>query len=205
MQNTKKLLWEIDNMADKKTTRYMELQMQELKATIADEETSTPKSTVNNGKNAEIAALYEDAAEYEKDLEGFEEELIIVNANKLKNIAAALTKELPSEERNYAQELKTVLEASWTHLVEVEKSQPKEQLELIKATEFCDVVDTFNTKFPDYNGDFEKDVRAILTSRWKMLIAIKKEHLKEEIADIKISGLKPTYAKRIYKQYHGIE
>ena len=41
--------------------------------------------------------MYEDAAEYEEDLKGFEEELEIVNANELKDIAAALIQKFPNE------------------------------------------------------------------------------------------------------------
>lgn len=193
-------------MATEETKRYMELQMAELKADLVEKNENIPKKTNDNqGKNAEIAKLYEDAAECEKDIEDFEQELKIVNSNEFKDIAASLTKELPNEERDYFKELKTVLVATWTHLVEVEKTHPKEQLELIQNTDFFDLVKNFNTTFPEYASDFEVDVKSALIKRWETLIAIKKEHLKEEIADIKISGLKPTYAKRIYKQYHGIE
>lgn len=193
-------------MATQETTRYMELQMAELKAGLAENTEAAPKkSNDNQGKNAEIAALYEDAAECEKDIEGFEEELKIVNANEVQNIAIALNKELPNEERDYIQELKAILEASWKQFVEVENTHSKEQLELIQATELCDVVEKFNTAFPKYEGNFETDVKALFINRLETLMAIRKQHLKEEIADIKISGLKPTYAKRIYKQYHGIE
>lgn len=194
------------NMATEETKRYMELQMAELKADLVEKNENIPKKTNDNqGKNAEIAKLYEDAAECEKDIEDFEQELKIVNSNEFKDIAASLTKELPNEERDYFKELKTVLVATWTHLVEVEKTHPKEQLELIQNTDFFDLVKNFNATFPEYASDFEVDVKSALIKRWETLIAIKKEHLKEEIADIKISGLKPTYAKRIYKQYHGIE
>lgn len=196
-------------MATQETTRYMELQMQELKAEHAvdsEQKAATTKDTKNyNSKNAEIAKLYEDAAEYEEDLKGFEEELEIVNANELKNISAALVQKFPNEDRDYAQELRTVLEMGWNHLVEVEKTHPKEQLELIKETEFGDVVEKLTAAYPEYEGNFETEIREILLKRWNTLIAIKKEHIKEELAEIKILGLKPKYAQRIYKQFHGIE
>ena len=195
-------------MADQKTKRYLELQMEELKAAHAEnaeEEASAPKkNTKDNSKNAEIAKMYEDAAEYEEGLKAFEEELEIVNANALKDIAAALIQKFPNEERDYVQELKTILEMGWTHLVEVEKTHPKEQLELIKETEFGDVVEKLNAAYPDYNGDFEADVRNFLVKRWENLIAITKEHIKEELAEIKTTGLKPKYVKRVYEQFHGI-
>ena len=197
-------------MADEKTTRYMELQMQELKDALGTEELEvTPKKNINdkarNEKNAEIAKLYEDAAEYEEDLLCFEEELEIVKANELKNIASLLIQKFPNEERNYAQELKAILEASWTHFVEVTRTHPKEQLELIKEIAFCDAVERLNAMYPEHTGDFETEIKNILVKRWETIIAIKKEHVKEEFSYIKTLGLKPTYAKRIYKQFHGIE
>ena len=195
-------------MADKKTTRYMELQMAELKAAHAEEageENPVPKkNSRDNSKNAEIAKMYEDAAEYEEDLKGFEEELEIVNANELKDIAASLIKKFPNEERDYAQELRTILETGWTYFVDVEKTHPKEQLELIKETEFGDIVEKLSVAYPDYNGDFEAAVRDLLVKRWENLIAIKKEHIKQELAEIKTTGLKPKYVKRVYEQFHGI-
>lgn len=193
-------------MANEDTQRYMEMQMDELKSTMQSVKESTPKvSKKNEGKNAEIAALYEDAAECEKDIEGFQAELDIVNSSELKNIVASLTKELPNDERDYEKELKDILEASWKHFVEVENTHPKEEFEFIRETKLPDIIEKFSSSFPEYNGNFEMEVKALLVKRLEALIAIKKEHLKEEITDIKISGLKPTYAKRIYKQYHGID
>jgi len=196
-------------MATQETKRYLELQMQELKSVHGvneEEQKSTQKSSKNyNSKNAEIAKLYEDAAEYEEDLKCFEAELAIVNAKQLKDIANALREEFPEEQRDYKQELRTIIETAWTHFVEVEKTHPKEQLDLIKETELSDVVKSLNAKFPDYNGDFELDLKALLVKRWETLIAIKKEHIQEELTEIKILGLKPNYVQRIYKQFHGIE
>jgi len=193
-------------MAEQKTKRYLELQMEELKATYGaeEEDTAPTKPKDNKGKNAEIAKLYEDAAEYEEDLKGFEEELEIVNANELKNIASALTQKFPDEDRDYAQELNTILEIGWTYFVEDAKTHPKEQLELIKKTEIGDVVEKLNAQYPDFGGDFEKDVRELLIKRWGNLIAIKKEHIAQELAEIKTAGLKPKFVKRAYEQYHGI-
>ena len=195
-------------MAEKKAKLYLELQMEELKAAHAEEageENPVPKkNSRDNSKNAGIAKMYEDAAEYEEDLKGFEEELEIVNANELKDIAASLIQKFPNEERDYAQELRTILETGWTYFVDVVKTHPKEQLELIKETEFGDVVEKLGAAYPDYNGDFETDVRGLLVKRWENLIAIKKEHIKQELAEIKTTGLKPKYVKRVYEQFHGI-
>ena len=196
-------------MPEKKEKLYLELQMEELKAVHAEEEgqeTPVPKkNNARNAKNAEIAKMYDDAAEYEEDLKGFEEELEIVNANELKDIAALLIQKFPNEERDYAQELRTILETGWAHFVDVEKTHPKEQLELIKETEFGNVVEKLNAAYPDYNGDFEAEVRNFLVKRWENLIAIKKEHINEELAEIKTTGLKPKYVKRVYEQFHGIK
>lgn len=189
--------------------RLMELQMEELKASYGikreDSDVERP-SNARSEANAKIAKLYEDAAEYEEELECFEEELEIINTNEFGDIAEALIQKSPNGEEDFAQELKAVLEAGWTHLVEVKKTHPKEQLELIKETEFCDIVERLSAVYPEYNGDFEAEVRDILVKRWETLIAIKKEHIQEEREDIEeYRGLKPDYAKGVYKKYHGIE
>lgn len=196
-------------MADKETKRYMEMQMEEMKSFHADntekQEATSKKKNDDREKEAEIARLYEDLAEYEEDLECFENELEVVKSNQLKAISKALTENFPDEDRNYEQELKVVLEAAWTDMVEVQKTHPEEQLAIIKENDFCDIEEKLNTAYPEYEGSFETDIRNILIKRWELLIAIKKEHIKEEIAEIKTSGLKPNYAKRVYKRYHGIE
>ena len=196
-------------MAGKETKRYMELQMDEMKDFHAenaeDKQKATKKKDDNREKEAEIARLYEDLAEYEEDLECFENELEVINSNGLKDLAAALTEAFPDEERDFANELKAVLEAGWRHRVETLNSHPKEQLELIEKCDFADAAETLSAAYPDDEGSFEADIKDIVVKRWEMLIAIKKEHIKEEIAEIKTAGLKPNYAKRVYKRYHGIE
>jgi hypothetical protein len=194
-------------MASEETKRYMELQMSELKESFGSEEAAQKAKSKDykNPKHAEMAAIYEDLAEYESELEDFEKEFAIVNAHKLEEIATVLTQELPDEERNYAQELQGVLIAIWTHYVETEQTHPQEQLDLIKQTPYPDVIVKLKTTFPDYHGNFEDEIREAFLKRWETLIAIKKEHIKEEVADIKTMGLKPNYVKRVYKLYHGIE
>lgn len=193
-------------MADQETKRYLELQMEELKAAHAPASEETPKNTqANRSKNAEIAKLYEDAAEYEDDLKAFEKELDIVKDNRLKDIATLLVQTFPNEERDFEKELNTVLQMSWTHLVEVAKTHPKEQLQLIKDTEFCDIAEKLNAAYPEYSGDFESEIKDILIKRCETLIAIKKDHIKEELAEIKIMGLKPNYVKRIYKEFYDLK
>ncbi len=186
--------------------------MDELKAYLKDgfseetqKKTTRKKDTsATDKKNAELAKLYEDAAEYEAELKGFEAELEVINANELKDLATALAQELPNEDRDYAQELKAILIATWTHLVEI-NTHPVAHLELIKETDFCDVVESLCTTYPEYDGDFEAEIRNTLVKRWEALIAIKKEHIKEEETDLKIAGLKPSFVKRIYKQVNGIK
>lgn len=183
--------------------RLMELQMEELKATHAVglerediyEKKERPKNSRDNKE--ELAKLYEDAAEYEQELKEFEQELEIVNNNALKDIASILTQEMQDDERNYSQELKSVLEAGWTHFVEVEQTHSQEQLDIIKASEFNDIVEKLGS-------EFESDMRALFVKRWENIIAIKKEHIQEEIDEIYCAGLKPDYVKKIYKQFHGI-
>lgn len=195
-------------MAEQETKRYLELQMEELKDSMLDaKETPAPQKTKEkNPQNAEMARLYEDAAEYEKDLQGFEDELEIVNNHDLKDIADALIKAFPEEnkERDYIQELNNTVNIGWAHAVEVKKTHPVEQLTLVKETEFSDIVERLSAAYPDYEGDFEKDVREHLVKRWENLIAIKTEHIKQEHAEIKTAGLKPKYVKRAYQQFHGI-
>jgi hypothetical protein len=190
----------------------MELQMEEMKSFHAENEEEVGKkdpapknSNSNIEKEAEIAKLCEDLAEYEDDLQCFEEELEVINANNLKDIAQSLAQKFPDDERDYEAELKAVVEANWKHMVETLNTHPKEQLELIEKCDFADMVESLSNAFPDYNGNFEKEIKEVLVKRWELLIAIKKEHIKEEIAEIKTAGLKPSYAKRVYKRYHGIK
>lgn len=168
-------------------------------------ETASSKKNLSNTmqKNMELAKMWEDAAEYEKELESFEKELAIINANPLQNLPAALTQELPDKERNYGQELKSILSAIWTYKVETEKTHPIEQLKLIKEVEFRDVIEKLTTTNPDYTGNFEKEMKLALVKRWEMLIEMKKEHIKEEEDELYIAGLKPSFVKRMYKQIHG--
>lgn len=210
--NAKKLLWRVDSMAENKKKLYMEMQMDELKASLGDgkednKEKSTPKknTSATDQKNIELAKLYEDLAEYEEELEGFEKELEIINSNQLKDLPASFAKKFPDEDRDYEQELKAVLVATWTHLTEVEKTHSAESLSLIKETDFCDVIEKLNSTYPSHDGSFETEVKNIFVKRWEALIDIKKEHIKEEEDDIYIAGLKPSFVKRIYKQVHGLD
>ncbi|MDQ7044647.1 MAG: hypothetical protein Q9M32_01850 [Sulfurimonas sp.] len=204
-------------MAENSKKLYMEMQMDELKATLEEQDGSLggdEKSEVakkksppknNQNKNAEVAKLYEDAYEYEEELAAFEAELEIIKANELHDITKLLAASLPDEDRNYDQEFHAILTATWAHRVEVEKTHPQEQLALIQKTEFTTVVEEFNTAFPNYEHDFKADIKDIFIKRLEMLVAIKKEHIEQEIEEIYIAGLKPSFVKRIYKQFHSIK
>lgn len=196
-------------MATEETKRYMELQMEELKkaCAVTEEKNPTPKkkNNNNNSKNAEIAKLYEDAAEYEEDLKGFEAELEIITTNSFTDIPKLLIENFSNDERDYAQEIKNLLEFTWKNYIQEQKTDAKEQLQIIQSTKLSDLINILTQTYPEYEGDFETEIKELLITRWKTLIAIKKEHIKEEIAEIKIMGLKPNYVQRIYKQYHGIE
>ena len=174
---------------------------------LVKEESTTKKklNKIQNEKNIALAKMWEDAAEYEEELEAFQKELEIIHAHNLKDIATALTQELPSDERDYPQELKSVLVAIWTYKVETEKTHPVEQLDLIKETKFCDIVEKMALIEPAYEGNFEVDVKAVLAQRLEMLISIKKDHIKEEEDELYIAGLKPSFVKRMYKQVHGLK
>lgn len=182
----------------------MQMHMDELHAKHGVKKDESKKN-VRDERHAEIAALYEDAWEYEKDLECFENELKIIKNTPLDAISEALTEKQFDPERNYAQELDTVLEAAWTQRVEVEQTHPAEQLAIIRESGFIGAPEKLRAAYPDYNGDFDKEILEAIVNRWEMLIEIKKEHIDEEIAEIKTAGLKPYYAKRIYKEYHGID
>ena len=187
--------------------------MDELKAYLEEgfsedtqEKIAVKKDTsATDKKNIELAKLYEDIAEYEEELEGFEDELKVINSNEIKDLPAALAEQFPNEDRNYTQELKAILVATWTHLAEVKHTHSAEYIGLITETDFCDVVEKLSSTYPEYDGSFEKDVKNILVERWKALVSIKKEHIKEEVDDLYIAGLKPSFVKRIYKQVHGIK
>lgn len=198
-------------MAQEDTKLYMELQMEELKNSLGVEKESEAqkaaaeeKNRIQREKNAKVAAMYDDAAEYEADLAGFEAELEIVKNNKLSEIAKSLKEAFPEEERDFGAELDTIIKAGWTHYVEVEESHPKEQLAIIESANFSNALEKLNAAYPEYKN-FEADIRKLLEKRWENLIAIKKEHIKQELAEIKTTGLKPKYVKRVYEQYHGIK
>jgi len=184
-----------------------ELQMEELKETFGVEKDPNEKKNPSNARSAnseKIAKLYDDAGEYEEDLRIFEEEVTLIHANSLANIVDVLNQTFPNYEGNYAKELQTVLEAGWKQLVEVKNTHPKEQLTLLKEKEFKDALSYLSIAYPEYN-DFENDIRNILIKRWEMLLAIKKEHIKEELAEMKLRGMKPDHVRKVYRRFHGLD
>ncbi|HFU77082.1 MAG TPA: hypothetical protein ENK68_01075 [Epsilonproteobacteria bacterium] len=158
-----------------------------------------------NPKNIELAKLYEDIYEYEEELAAFESELEIVESHEVEALADALQTAFPNEGRVFEEELFAILVATWDYKVNTKNTHPQEQLDLIKTCTLANVIETLSTAFPDYEGNFKVEVKSAFIDRLKALIAIKKEHIKEETDDIKIAGLKPSYVKRIYKQVHDIK
>lgn len=183
-----------------------ELQLEELQEALGAPKEKKPKEDLSGRpEDLEIASLYDDCWEYEQELEVLKKELEAIENNTFKGLVDALIQTFPEEEKDFGQELKTVVETGWKQCVEVNQTHPKEQLELIQKTDFSEIADKLAEVYPEYDGDFEKEMRDILITRWKMYIEVKKEHIKEEVNYIKALGLKEHYAKRIYKRYHGIE
>lgn len=188
----------------------MELQMEELRASFGikkeDSDVKKQPSNARSEANAKIAKLYEAAGEYEAELERFEEELEIIQSHGLQELASVLNQKFPAEEGSVEHELKAVVEAGWRQFVEVKQTHPKEQLSLIEASEFDDILTKLKAAYPDHDGDFEAEIKEVLVRRWEMLIEIKKEHIAEEREDIEEHrGLKPDYARGVYRKYHGLE
>jgi flavodoxin len=107
--------------------------------------------------------------------------------------------------KNYEEEFRNVLIATWTQSIENGEENVQEQLEIIQTVDFSFIVAKLKESFSDYEGDFETELKNIFIKRHETLIAIMKEHIKEEFYEIKIRGLKPNFVKRIYQEFHGIE
>jgi hypothetical protein len=164
---------------------------------INDKNTLMEKS--GQEKDREIAELYEDLYEYKLDLKCFEDELFLIKKNNIKEILDVL-EEYKVDKRDYNKDLVAVIEHFWK--IEVDNGNyDKSQIDAINGLKFNEVLDTL----VELNGDsvLEK-VKEIFIQRWQTLIEIKKEHIKDEEKDIKVTGLKIYYAERIYKRFHGI-
>lgn len=195
-------------MPDKNAKSYKELQLEELKTMYGVEAGSSARDVESKSgrpEDEEIATLYADAAEYEEELACMERELSLIKTSPLGELAASLGETFPHEAPNYASELKSIVLAGWKQFVEGGRTYPETQLSLIETTEFDRISETLHAAYPDSGNDFEKDLRDLLIRHWETHIEIKKEHIKEEHSYIKALGLKPHYAKRVYKRYHGIE
>jgi len=193
-------------MAGGENRRIMEMQKDALKEEHGVDVSSGPRIPANarSANNAKIAALYEDAAEYEAELQVFEVEFEILNENTLGDLVVKLNENTPEYEGDYAEELATIVVNAWNQLVEDQKTDAGEQLELLKQTAFSDMVEKLNTAFPEYAGDFEAEIREILVKRWEFLIDIKKEHIADERADMKLQGMKPDHIRKVYYNYNGV-
>jgi hypothetical protein len=178
-----------------------ELQMEELKASfgVSDENAKQVSKTPVDHRTpnkAKIAKLFEDAAEYEEDLEAFEAELAVIHAHNLAEISEALIKNFPDYEGDYPKEIQAVISNYW---------KDETQLEVIKNTIFPQVIEVLKNTFCDYQGDFEVEIKDILIKRWEMIVEIKKEHVKEELAEMKSQGMKPDHIRKVYRLFHGLD
>lgn len=150
-------------------------------------------------KDREIAELYEDVYQYKLDLKCFEDELVLIERHELTEILDILN-EYNLDSRDYNLDLMSVLEHNWQQKVENNKCDAS-QLEQIKGKDFNSAIEILR----EINGDeVLNEVKEIFINRWKIVIDIKKDHIKEEEKEIKVRGLKTYYAERVYKRYHGI-
>jgi len=182
-------------MAGKENRRIMEMQMDALKDEHGvDIDTSKNRIPANarSANNKKIAALYDDAAEYEAELKGFEAEFELLNDNALVDLVAKLNENNPEYEGNYAKEIGEVVVNGFTQLVEA-KVHTVEELELVKQMDFT-----------AYTGEFENEIKEILVKRWEFLIEMKKEHVADERADMKLRGMKPDHIRKVHYNYHGL-
>ena len=182
-------------MAGKENRRIMEMQMDALKEEHGVEIDSSKNRIPKNARsanNAKLAAVYEDAGEYEAELKGFEKEFEVLNDYALADLVAKLNENNLEYEGNYAKEISEVAVNGFMQLVEA-KTYTQEQLALVKQMDFT-----------AYNGDFETDIKEILMKRWEFLIDIKKEHIADERAEMKLQGMKPDHIRKVYYNYHGL-
>ena len=174
--------------------RLMEIQRDALKEEHGVDVSAEARIPANarSENNKKIAALYDDAAEYEAELKGFEAEFEILSDNTLADLVTKLNENNPEYEGNYAKEVSEVAVNGFTQLVEA-NTHTNEQLELVKEMDFT-----------AYTGDFETELKEIFLKRWEFLIEIKKEHVADERADMKLRGMKPDHIRKVHYNYHGV-
>ncbi len=180
---------------NEETQRLMELQKEALKKEYGvDIESSKNRIPANarSANNKKIAALYNDAAEYERELKAFEREFEILNENSLENLVAKLNENNPEYEGDYAKEISEVVVNSFVQLFE-QGDCTSEELACVKKIDFL-----------NYKGEFEEKIHRILVKRWEFLIEMKKEHIADERADMKLRGMKPDHIRKVYYNYHGL-
>jgi len=183
-------------MAGKENRRIMEMQMDALKdehGVDIDSSKDRIPANARSANNKKLADLYDDAAEYEAELKGFEAELEILNDNALAGLVSKLNESNPEYEGDYAKEIAEVAVNGFTQFVEV-KSHSQEQLELVKKMDFT-----------SYSGELETEIREILVKRWEFLVEIKKEHVADERAEMKLMGMKPDHLRKVHYNYHGLD
>lgn len=192
-------------MEEKNSKLYLELQMDELRESLGVEVPLKSANSAQNEKNAQLAKLYEDAAEYEAQLLSFERELEVINNVAIEDMVSQLTLQLPDENRDFAQELKAIVLAGWSQFSDVDSAHIDTQLALINASHFHEIPQRMHEAYADYEKDFAVIMRTILVKSLENDIAIKKLHIEEEMEEIYVAGLKPSFVKKIYKKYYGLE
>ncbi len=176
------------------TRRLMELQMDALKEEHGVDVNAAHRIPKNarSANNAKIAKLYEDAAEYEAELKMFESEMVVVEESPLVELVERLQENNPAYEGDYAKEISQVILNGFTQLVEAGELQA-EALERVKGATFA-----------EYATVYEAQIREILLKRWSFLVEMKKEHIADERAELKLRGMKPDHVRKVYYNYHGL-
>jgi len=190
-------------MGDSQTKRYMELQMEELKEAYGvekqEDETQEGENKHRTEQNAKIAQMYEDAAAYEKSLKGFEEALALMEEVSVTQLPSAL---LACSDKS-EDELRTSLKEMVCNAMK--EGKYASYLSKISDISFEEIPQVMSEVSGYDLETVEAEMKQILKREWEILAAVAKEHLDDEIAEIKITGLKPKYAKRVYELYHGIK
>lgn len=150
-------------------------------------------------KDREIAELYEDLYQYKQDLKCFEDELALINRHEVEELLD-IFEDYKLDSRDYNKDLIGIIEH---HLQQkLEKGEYEAStLELLKGKNFQHTIEAL---VKTNTIEILSELKDTFIKRWEILIEIKKEHIKEEEKEIKVRGLKPYYAERVYKRYHGI-
>lgn len=191
-------------MENNKTQTYMKLQMEELKTAHGVEPEQKRKDDKSGRpEDKEIADLYSDCAEYEDELDRFERELEIIATHPIDTLAEALAQASDDDLQETMQKLHAVILHGYEHKCE-QGEVSQEIVDLVAGTGYAALVSTLAKAHGLEREPVQTQLRAMLEQRWQLYIDIKKEHIKEEVSYIKALGLKPHYAQKVYRRYHGL-